>query len=545
MKILNHMWNGIAKSVLTVMLCASVVLTSSMGAIEANAATVQKDMMQVMTADTSDNSDINVDGNGILGKNSDVGISVTESIIATAGEMVPVGFILKSNYASRVKLKCVYPVIDATFPFETSGDAYTMYSAKNEEQQLELKAYYRLTARSSIESGYHSIRFICEYTKYENDGTSTDYYVIKTINIYFQGSDSSLDDMLPGDDTNTDGDLPGDDTLDDGIDDGLDDGIDDMLPGDTYTGGTTSGSAPKLIITGYDTVPAKIMAGDTFTITIHVKNTSKNKAVCNGKFLIGNEAGSFLPTSGSSAVYVEKIPAGETGDISIEMKTSADLAQKSYILVVKGDFDDGNGNNYTSSDNISVPVYQEVKLGISEVSTSPSTIPINGTGSISCTVNNQGNAGVYNVTLNVKSDAVAAEECYVGNIAAAGNAYATINVTGLADNSDTGIVTLVVNYEDAEGNKGEMEMDVSCFVGEGGDLDIEGDLYGDDIYEDEIYDDLEGGGGMSTLKKLLIAGIIFCVVAVIITVIVIIVVKKKKKAKLLAEGEDDFEDEDF
>ena len=400
-----------------------------------------------------------------------------------------------------------------------------------------------MTACTDITTGYHSVRFVCEYTKSGADGTATDYYVIKTINIYFHGAEGSVtddggnDSLVPGEDENGEITLPSDDsTINDDINDSI---LDDSYPGST----TTSGSAPKLIITGYDTVPAKIMAGETFTITIHVRNTSKTTSVCNGKFLIGNEAGSFLPTSGSSAVFVEKIPAGETGDISIEMKTSADLAQKSYILVVKGDFDDGKGNNYTSSDNISVPVYQEVKLDVSEVSTSPGTIPIDGSGTINCTVNNKGNAGVYNVTINVKSDAVMAEECYVGNIAASSNAYATINVSGLMDNMDTGMVTLVIAYEDAEGNKGEFETDVTCFVGEGDLTGMDDGMY-DDEYPDEIYDDLEGMEEPSLLKKLLIAGVIFCVVAVIITVIVIIVMKKRK-AKLLAEGEDDFGDEDF
>ena len=33
-------------------------------------------------------------------------------------------------------------------------------------------------------------------------------------------------------------------------------------------------STPRVIITGFDTVPANVYAGDTFTLTLHLKNTS-------------------------------------------------------------------------------------------------------------------------------------------------------------------------------------------------------------------------------------------------------------------------------
>jgi hypothetical protein len=282
------------------------------------------------------------------------------------------------------------------------------------------------------------------------------------------------------------------------------------------------------------------MAGETFTMTIHIQNTSKTTSVCNGKFLIGNEAGNFLPTSGSSAVYVESIPAGETGDIEIELKTSSDLAQKNYILVVKGDFDDGKGNSFTSSDNLSVPVYQEVKLAVTDVSMTPSEVGIDMEGSLMFTINNQGNASVNNVVVAVDDEAVTAEDCYVGNIAGSSSAYATLNVTGVADNSEKGTIQIKITYEDSEGNAGEMEQEIACVVGE--DVEVDWD------YTDDYYDDEEEG---FTFPIWLI--VLLCILAVAVIVVVVIILikrKKKKEAELFdddddEEGEDDFLDEDF
>lgn len=44
----------------------------------------------------------------------------------------------------------------------------------------------------------------------------------------------------------------------------------------------------------------------------------------------------FLPTSGSSTVFMDSIGAQQSADIKIEMTAKADLAQKPYVLEVKG-----------------------------------------------------------------------------------------------------------------------------------------------------------------------------------------------------------------
>ena len=51
-------------------------------------------------------------------------------------------------------------------------------------------------------------------------------------------------------------------------------------PGSGIIGGSgqeASGAKPRIIVTGFETNPAKVYAGDTFTLTIHVQNTSKDR----------------------------------------------------------------------------------------------------------------------------------------------------------------------------------------------------------------------------------------------------------------------------
>ena len=525
MKKWNNKIGKYTKKMVAAFICFSILLSVPLSFLSVTAAEVDDNgSLQNKVTTTANSTDTtNIDANGTLGKNSDVGIEVTKSITGTTGKNVKIAFKLKSNDTTNVKLKGVYPVIDAEFPFETSGDAYKVISAGDDaEKQVNLSASFTMKTRSDITTGYHSVKFIGTYTKTASDGTIDDYYVIKTINIYFTDGTSSSNDSKSN--SSKDDDDSDDDSDDDYY--GSDSSYSSRDESDTEV------SAPKLIITGYDTKPEKIMAGETFTMTIHIQNTSKSTSVNNGKFLIGNEAGNFLPTSGSSAVFIESIPAGQTGDLEIELKTAADLAQKNYILVVKGDFDDGKGNNFTSSDNLSVPVYQEVKLGITEVSMTPEVVGVGSEASLMFTINNQGSAGVYNVNVSVKDDAVTCEDSYVGNIAASSSAYASLNLIGEVQNEDKGTITVEISYEDSEGNANKIEQEVACVVGEASSMDW-------DDEEGMFLDDEEESLFIPILVILI--SVVLIIVGIVVT---IIVVKHKKKKEQELFEEDDDEDED-
>lgn len=549
---MNRMVRNRMKKGLVMVVCMAMLLSlaptgkvtyatqSSETTTETTTETVAETTTESLSSNNTSNTG-NIDPNGTLGKNSDIGVEVTESIKGVAGEKVTIAFRLMSNNVAAIRLKSVYPVIDTSFPFETSGDAYKIIGAANAEQQMVLPASFTMTTRSDIETGYHSVRFIGEYEKTAADGTVQDYYVIKTINIYF--SETTIQDEEESDDSKDDSKKDSKDEEEDDSEDESDVSYDeDYDDGGSYSGGSdTEVTAPKLIITGYETKPEKIMAGETFTITIHIQNTSKTTSVCNGKFLVGNEAGSFTPTSGSSAVFVERIAAGETGDIVMEMKAGASLTQKNYSLVVKGDFDDGRGNNFNSSDSLTIPVYQKVSFNISEVSMSPQVLGVGDEGTLMFTINNQSSADVHNVKVSVDDPAVTAEECHIGNITGMSSAYATLMVTGAETNPNSGTIKIIISYEDAEGTVETSEHTVACSVGEVSEYGDEFDMNGE-----EEYIEYEEEDSYVPVWVYILIGVV--VVGVIAGVIVFFVIRRKKKLAEILEaedGEDDLEDEDF
>ena len=142
-------------------------------------------------------------------------------------------------------------------------------------------------------------------------------------------------------------------------------------------------STPRVIVTGFSTSPETVHAGDTFTLTLHMQNTSKATAVKNMVFDIqaASEstdttyvAASFLPTAGSSTVFVDKIAAGANKDISIELEARSDLAQKPYVINVKMDYEDESVNAYENTASVSIPVRQEARIDTSSIEVTPQSI---------------------------------------------------------------------------------------------------------------------------------------------------------------------------
>lgn len=145
------------------------------------------------------------------------------------------------------------------------------------------------------------------------------------------------------------------------------------VKGTTGVSSDGTASTPRVIVTGFSTSPEEVRAGETFTLTLHMQNTSRATAVQNMLFDIqaASEstdttyvAAAFLPTAGSSTIFVDRIAAGATKDISMEMEARSDLAQKPYVVNVKMNYEDENVNAYENTASVSIPVRQEARVDI-------------------------------------------------------------------------------------------------------------------------------------------------------------------------------------
>lgn len=310
-------------------------------------------------------------------------------------------------------------------------------------------------------------------------------------------------------------------------------------------GGNTS--TPRIIVTGFETDPAQVFAGDTFTLTLHVQNTSATTTVSNILFDLeaaastdgqGNSVAGvapFLPTSGSSTIFQNSISPGGNLDLAIEMTARADLAQKPYVLNVNMNYEDDKANPYTQTANVSIPIYQESKYDISSVDIWPGSCATGEEANIMFSIYNTGKTTLYNVQVKFDQTYVSGGDVFVGKLESGGTGSVDTMVTAIAPNEGT--VTAYISYEDESGNVTTVDKEIDLFIYEM-------------VYDDPgMWDfgmDMDTMGDAELDKKgslWLYIGIGAAAAVVVVMIVVIIVVKKKKKKKMLKEIEESGTDE--
>lgn len=320
-------------------------------------------------------------------------------------------------------------------------------------------------------------------------------------------------------------------------------------PGSGIIGGSgqeASGAKPRIVVTGFETNPANVYAGDTFTLTIHVQNTAKDTAVTNVLFDMQaaqegedktNTYSAFLPTSGSSSVYMDKIGADTTADIVIEMTAKADLAQKPYVLDVNMKYDASTMFDLTDKASVSIPILQESRFDTSIPEVVPSDIEVGSQSNVMFSIYNTGKTTLYNVQVKFIADSIEEASAFVGNLQSGNTGNVDVMLTGASATMDDGTIVMEISYEDEAGNVTTQEKTITLFVNE---VYMDDMMMGDDMMGDDMM--MEEGQGPN---KGLIAGIVVACVAAAVTVLVVFLKlrKKKKAAQALAEEIADLEKE--
>lgn len=295
------------------------------------------------------------------------------------------------------------------------------------------------------------------------------------------------------------------------------------------SGEEASGAKPRIIVTGFETNPATVYAGDTFVLTVHVKNTSKEMAVTNLLFDLQaavegedktNTYAAFLPTSGSSSFYMEQIAAGTEADIEVEMTAKADLAQKPYVLDVNMKYDAGSMFDLTDKASVSIPIQQESRFDISIPEIVPSDITVGAQSNVMFSIYNTGKTTLYNMQVKFKAESIDEASAFVGNLASGATGNVDVMLTGISATMDDGSVTVEISYEDDAGNVTISEKQINLYVTE--------EVYDDFVMDDTMMD-------MEEDTKAPIGRIIVLVVVVVLAGAAFAFVWLKKRDKKKAE----------
>jgi len=306
--------------------------------------------------------------------------------------------------------------------------------------------------------------------------------------------------------------------------------------------GTTS--TPRVIVTGFSTNPEVVHAGETFTLTLHMQNTSKATAVKNMLFDIqaasestesNYVAAAFLPTAGSSTIFVDQISAGATKDISIELEARADLAQKPYVVTVEMEYEDESVNSYQNTANVSIPVRQEARVDISSIEVMPQDIEVGGETNVMFSIYNIGKTQLYNTSVTFVADSVSGGEVFLGNIAPGATGSVDAYLSGAAATMDDGTVMIQITFEDEAGEVTTIEESMTLWVNE---MFVPEDMgMMDGMVDDGMM--MEEPGGFKLWYVLVPAAVLVAAGVVF----VVVRKKNKKKAQELLGLDDDLAEE--
>lgn len=399
----------------------------------------------------------------------------------------------------------VNPVVSndvAVWPFEPSASGYGQSFAEipgnpfggNYEAGMfaRRELTWQFTVREDVLTGYYALPFEVWYTK---EGVRCEEPVTLTVYVYTEGK-----------------------------------------PGAGYIGGDASAveSKPRIIVTGFETDPGEVYAGDTFTVTIHVKNTSRDQTVTNVLFDMqavesGTEANTtyavFLPTSGSSSVYTESIAPGSEYDINIEMTAKTDLSQKPYVLTVNMKYDAGKNIDLTDEAKVSIPVLQKARYDTGDIEVMPASLSVGNQSNVMFSIYNMGKTTFYNLQVKYEADFIEGGDTFLGTLKPGETANVDSMLTAAAPSAGE-TVKAVISFEDESGNPVSFEREFA--------LDVYEEVYMEPEMPEDMMPAQPSGPNVG-----LIAGIAAAAVAVAAAVTVLIVRKKKKKAAAL-KREDDF-----
>lgn len=428
--------------------------------------------------------------------------------IAEAGKSVSIVLPVVNMGKTMVTDAVVTPVLstDTTeWPFEITSSNYSQTIAdlpgtdtgmSDMDRRRELT--WNLTTRSDVGNGYQKISFDVRYRDSQGNSQTA------TLDTYVQ------------------------------------------LSGTAGVGADGKSSVPRVIVTGFETDPEVVHAGESFMLTLHLKNTSTATSVTNMIFEIvaateGKDEettyAAFLPTAGSSTIFVDKIGKNAEKDIQIELEAKADLAQKPYALDVNMSYEDEHVNAYTNKSSVSIPVRQEARVDVSEPEVMPASIEVGGESNIMFNIYNMGKTKLYNVQVKTQSDYLSGGDAFVGNLESGATGAVDIYAIGQSATMDDGTVKLLISYEDETGEATTIEKEISLFVSEPMMMD---DSMMGDMTDDPMMND---GGSQGPMKYILAAAGVLA--AAIAAAMIFLLKKKKKKAqKILEEDLLDLDDDD-
>lgn len=297
--------------------------------------------------------------------------------------------------------------------------------------------------------------------------------------------------------------------------------------------GEGAGSTPKLIVESYSISSDKIYAGETFDVTVTLRNTSSSEDIQNLQigFKDTQEVAKLVPASGgSNTLYIKKIAKGDSVTEVISLQTAPDTEAKAYTLGLDFSYEGASDNKaYTAGETIAIPILQKIRVKFDDPTIYDSEAWVGQSCGMYVRMYNMGKSSLYNCMIEVEGEGLEMEETYFGgNISSGSTMSADFSVIPSVAGEIQGEV--VITYEDVYGEPSEERLPFTLMVNEEVTFDdpmmgMEG-MDGMEVYDPGME---ESGGGMPWW------GWVLCGLGVVALGVGGLMIYRKKRARHLED----------
>lgn len=297
--------------------------------------------------------------------------------------------------------------------------------------------------------------------------------------------------------------------------------------------GEGAGSTPKLIVESYSISSDKIYAGETFDVTVTLRNTSSSEDIQNLQigFKDTQEVAKLVPASGgSNTLYIKKIAKGDSVTEVISLQTAPDTEAKAYTLGLDFSYEGASDNKaYTAGETIAIPILQKIRVKFDDPTIYDSEAWVGQSCGMYVRMYNMGKSSLYNCMIEVEGEGLEMEETYFGgNISSGSTMSADFSVIPSVAGEIHGEV--VITYEDVYGEPSEERLPFTLMVNEEVTFDdpmmgMEG-MDGMEVYGPGME---ESGGGMPWW------GWVLCGLGVVALGVGGLMIYRKKRARHLED----------
>lgn len=238
-------------------------------------------------------------------------------------------------------------------------------------------------------------------------------------------------------------------------------------------------SIPKLMIIGYTTNPDEIYSGESFSLTLQFKNTSKTKAIKNAGISLTLAEEELMPAKGESdSVYIDYLGPGRTTTRTFKLKALTTAINPTSIIVANMNYETTKVTQGTQTQGIVLDIKQEVDVFIEEPTIYGDDYAINESIAVTIPIINKGKGKILNLQIDVEGEGLSmVEKFYGGDLLPAAKNSADFQI--MSDRS--GIITgdFLIIYENLDGIEEVQKIPFE--------LDIKDEDYlGNEVIQDEV-----------------------------------------------------------